>query len=92
LNFFVLEAREVLALPNSSNVDMKRKLNEKDVPEPVKVERSADKTGFTDLGLDSRLLQAVTREKFTAPTPIQRQAIPIALQGKDILGRNGCCA
>ena len=76
---------------------MKRKLNEKDVPEPVKAEQPANTKGFADLTLDSRLLQAVTREKFTAPTPIQRQAIPIALQGKDILGRNewllrlSCC-
>lgn len=64
---------------------MKRKLNEDDVPEPVK-KQSHSSTAFGELGLDPRLLQAVNREKFAAPTPIQQKAIPVALQGKDILG------
>jgi len=41
---------------------------------------------FLGFGLPARLLQALVRMKFTAPTPIQAQAIPLALQGKDILG------
>lgn len=73
---------------------MKRKLNEHDVPEEV-AEASQDEAktiapkstaDFASLGLDSRLLQAVTKEKFSAPTPVQAQAIPLALSGKDILG------
>jgi len=73
---------------------MKRKLNVHDVPEevaeaaqeevkPVAIKPTAD---FASLELDPRLLQAVTKEKFSAPTPVQAQAIPLALAGKDILG------
>ncbi|MEK7738071.1 MAG: DEAD/DEAH box helicase, partial [Pseudomonadota bacterium] len=41
---------------------------------------------FEDLGLMPELLQAVADNGYTTPTPIQAQAIPIILQGKDILG------
>jgi superfamily II DNA/RNA helicase len=65
---------------------MKRKLNEDDVPTPTE-ERKQSQKGFETLGLDSRLLQAVSNEGFKAPTPVQSQAIPLALGGKDILGK-----
>ncbi|PKO56497.1 MAG: DEAD/DEAH box helicase, partial [Betaproteobacteria bacterium HGW-Betaproteobacteria-19] len=41
---------------------------------------------FADLGLIPELLQAVAESGYTEPTPIQSQAIPIVLAGKDILG------
>ena len=41
---------------------------------------------FDDLGLDSKLVQAVKAEGYTTPTPIQVQAIPYVLQGRDVLG------
>ena len=41
---------------------------------------------FEALGLDTRLLQALAEEGYTTPTPIQAQAIPHALEGRDILG------
>ena len=41
---------------------------------------------FDDLGLLPELLHAVADNGYTEPTPIQVQAIPIILQGKDILG------
>ncbi len=43
-------------------------------------------TKFTDLGLAEPLLRAVASEGYTSPTPIQLQAIPHVLEGKDILG------
>ncbi len=43
-------------------------------------------TQFTDLGLDKALLKALTEEGYTKPTPIQAQAIPGVLAGKDLLG------
>lgn len=43
-------------------------------------------TTFDDLGLSPRVLKAVTETGYTEPTPIQRDAIPHALKGKDILG------
>ncbi len=41
---------------------------------------------FDSLGLSQPLLRAVTAEGYTVPTPIQAQAIPSILQGKDVLG------
>ena len=43
-------------------------------------------TKFSDLALDPRVLQAVLEAGYEIPTPIQAQAIPHALQGKDVLG------
>ena len=42
-------------------------------------------TTFESLGLASELVRAVHDEGYTAPTPIQAQAIPSILQGRDIL-------
>ena len=42
---------------------------------------------FEEFSLDSRLLRALAKAKFTTPTPIQKQTIPLALEGKDILAR-----
>ena len=43
-------------------------------------------TKFSDLALDPRVLQAISEAGYETPTPIQAQAIPHALQGKDVLG------
>jgi superfamily II DNA/RNA helicase len=43
-------------------------------------------TKFSDLALDPRVLQAVAEAGYETPTPIQAQAIPHALQGRDVLG------
>lgn len=40
---------------------------------------------FTDLGLSEALLKALLDQEYTTPTPIQEQAIPPILQGKDIM-------
>ena len=41
---------------------------------------------FTQFNLDSRLLVGIKRAGYNTPTPIQAQAIPIALDGKDLIG------
>ncbi len=41
---------------------------------------------FEELGLSQKVLAAVQTSGYTTPTPIQAQAIPPALQGRDILG------
>ena len=41
---------------------------------------------FSGLGIAPALLETIARLNFKNPTPIQRQAIPIALQGKDLVG------
>ena len=41
---------------------------------------------FSDLGLIEPIRRALTAENYTHPTPIQAQAIPLLLAGKDLLG------
>ncbi|ASZ12764.1 DEAD/DEAH box helicase [Chitinophaga pendula] len=41
---------------------------------------------FADLQLIAPILDALNEEGYTSPTPIQQQAIPVVLQGKDLLG------
>jgi superfamily II DNA/RNA helicase len=41
---------------------------------------------FDDLGLSPELLRAVADAGYTTPTPIQEQAIPVVLTGRDVLG------
>ena len=41
---------------------------------------------FANLGLSDELLRAVTESGYDEPTPIQRQAIPSVLMGKDLIG------
>ena len=41
---------------------------------------------FTVLGLSAELLRAVAEKGYSEPTPIQSQAIPVILEGRDILG------
>jgi ATP-dependent RNA helicase RhlE len=43
-------------------------------------------TTFGELGLAPELLAAVRDAGYTVPTPIQRDAIPLVLQGRDIIG------
>ncbi|TVY83556.1 ATP-dependent RNA helicase dbp9 [Lachnellula suecica] len=65
---------------------MKRKLDANDVPAPAdEVEKQQDVSTFADLGLDSRLLQGIAKQNFQTPTLVQSKAIPLALEGKDIL-------
>jgi ATP-dependent RNA helicase RhlE len=43
-------------------------------------------TRFIDLGLPETLLRALGREGYETPSPIQAQAIPALMQGRDLLG------
>src|SRR4051795_3126130 len=43
--------------------------------------------GFSSLGLDPRLVGALTELGYEEPTPIQGEAIPPLLAGKDLVGQ-----
>ena len=47
-------------------------------------DRMAD---WKSLGLETRVLKAISRLQWPNPTPIQKSAIPFSLEGKDVLGR-----
>ncbi|KAM3830842.1 putative ATP-dependent RNA helicase DDX56 isoform 1-T1 [Vipera latastei] len=48
---------------------------------------AAEERSFAQMGLDARILQAVAELGWAAPTPIQEKAVPLALEGKDLLAR-----
>jgi len=43
-------------------------------------------TSFDELGLRPEILRAVAETGYTTPTPIQAQAIPVILAGRDVMG------
>ena len=49
------------------------------------IEVKFDAPDFNTLGLAAPLLKAISETGYTTPTPIQTQAIPLALQGKDLM-------
>jgi len=43
------------------------------------------KNRFQDMGLDPHLLTAIEKMQITKPTPVQAEAMPVALEGKDLI-------
>jgi ATP-dependent RNA helicase RhlE len=43
------------------------------------------RTIFDELGISPHLLTAIRRLDFTEPTPVQREVIPLALSGRDVI-------
>lgn len=71
-----------------NDLAMKRKLDANDVPAPAgEGEAILRDTTFANFGLDSRLLQGITKQNFHTPTLVQSKAIPLALEGRDVLAR-----
>ncbi len=51
----------------------------------TEVKSDEDQTTFADLNIAKPILTALDRSGYTNPTPIQAQAIPFALEGRDLL-------
>jgi len=49
-------------------------------------EKKNEEGSFYGLGIAPQILDILQKNKFTTPTPIQNQAIPVAIQGKDMIG------
>jgi superfamily II DNA/RNA helicase len=47
---------------------------------------SAPSVRFADFGLAPEILRALSDQGYVHPTPIQAQAIPVVLQGRDVMG------
>jgi ATP-dependent RNA helicase RhlE len=47
---------------------------------------SGTNVSFDGLGIAPKILEVLDRLKFTSPTPIQHKAIPIAIDGTDVIG------
>ncbi|KAG5004237.1 hypothetical protein GLYMA_10G152900v4 [Glycine max] len=55
--------------------------------ETVHKEEEEEDQSFEELGVDARLLRALIKKRIEKPTPIQRVAIPLILEGKDVVAR-----
>lgn len=49
-------------------------------------EQASESLDFNNLGIAPKLLDIVSQLRFTTPTPIQLKSIPIAIEGKDMVG------
>src|SRR5919199_2948389 len=49
-------------------------------------QRTEDRKTFADLGLSPAVRDAVRAAGYEHPTPIQEQAIPLILKGRDVMG------
>ncbi|KAK4584931.1 hypothetical protein RGQ29_022556 [Quercus rubra] len=52
-----------------------------------KEEEEEEEKSFEELGLDPRLIRALIKKGIDKPTPIQQVAIPLILEGKDVVAR-----
>ncbi|CAL4060096.1 unnamed protein product, partial [Meganyctiphanes norvegica] len=79
---FYQEHADIAALEPLQVLDLRNKLGIKvsgfDSPKPV--------TSFGHFGFDEALMKSIRKSEYTQPTPIQSQAIPIALSGRDSIG------
>lgn len=57
-----------------------------DTKKIVKVDEEDD-LSFEDMGLDSRLIRSLAKKDITKPTAIQLKAIPLILEGKDVVAQ-----
>lgn len=57
-----------------------------DEPESTNTKTDPSATQFCDLGIIEPLCDACSALGYKTPTPIQKQAIPLALQGRDLIG------
>lgn len=65
-------------LPKRLNIMSHNTLQQKKVP--------LTEHGFFGLGIAPRILEILDHIKFKKPTPIQFKAIPLAIEGKDVIG------
>ena len=54
------------------------KVRGKGCPKPIR--------GWAQCGVNGKVMAALKRAKFTTPTPIQSQAIPTIMSGRDVIG------
>ncbi|XP_050310964.1 ATP-dependent RNA helicase DDX42 [Anthonomus grandis grandis] len=79
---FYIEHPEIKMLPNDKVDELRNtydlKVSGGGAPKPV--------ASFAHLGFDDKLLKAIIKAEYTSPTPIQAQAVPAAMMGRDVLG------
>ncbi|KAL3513495.1 hypothetical protein ACH5RR_026212 [Cinchona calisaya] len=79
---FYIEVKEIAKM-NSEDVaayrkELELKIHGKDVPKPVKT--------WHQTGLSTKILEAIKKLNYEKPMPIQAQALPIIMSGRDCIG------
>lgn len=69
-----------------SKISHSKYVSEAEVSTEAVVAQPPVANSFADFGLDSQLLANVTHHGYKTPTPIQDQAIPILMTGRDVVG------
>jgi superfamily II DNA/RNA helicase len=83
----VTEAAETAATPAADEFAPDEFVTDEPVAEDIEAEDiAAEADGFAALGLSDPILQALHDKGYLRPTPIQAQAIPTVLMGRDVLG------
>jgi len=80
---FYIEVPEIAKLSKSEVKEYRSSLGNirirgKKCPRPIK--------GFHQCGLSDRILETLKKHAYTKPTPIQAQAIPAIMSGRDVIG------
>ncbi|CAG9864424.1 unnamed protein product [Phyllotreta striolata] len=79
---FYTEHEEIKDLTNDKIKELRNTLDINvtgtNPPKPV--------SSFAHFGFEDKLIKAIIKAEYTSPTPIQAQAVPCALLGRDVLG------
>ncbi|TGZ73295.1 hypothetical protein CRM22_001604 [Opisthorchis felineus] len=79
---FYIEHEEITNLSEANVTELREKLGIRvSGPSPLR-----PVCAFAHLGLDEPLLEAIRKAGFTKPTPIQAQAVPLVMAGRDVIG------
>ncbi|XP_065881587.1 DEAD-box ATP-dependent RNA helicase 42 [Euphorbia lathyris] len=79
---FYIEVKEIMRMTSEEvgvyRKELELKLHGKDVPKPIKT--------WHQTGLTSKLLETIKKLSYEKPMPIQAQALPIIMSGRDCIG------
>jgi ATP-dependent RNA helicase DDX56/DBP9 len=68
---------------------IKRRASDASETDEISKPITAPAASFAEFELEPRLLRGIRDQKWSSPTAVQSKAIPLALQGRDILARSG---
>uniref|UniRef100_A0A915JC65 RNA helicase n=1 Tax=Romanomermis culicivorax TaxID=13658 RepID=A0A915JC65_ROMCU len=79
---FYIEHEQIESLTNEKVNDLRKRLDLK----VTGLKPARPVTSFAHFGFDEHLLSVIRKSEFSQPTPIQSQAIPLAMSGRDVIG------
>lgn len=71
----------------SKSEEQTEQINVEEEEAPSAEQEGDEEQSFEELGVDPRLIRALNKKNINKPTPIQRVAIPLILEGKDVVAR-----